>query len=423
MPPRPRYRKKRKRSRSSNVIDMTDVVTCAATAFMVYRIFVLLQKVLLSPPRLSLYTALQQQELTDYSKLPAIRASSGRNFLKYVPSPWESQWSTFVDDLVRTDTVCHQIALDAELIKSFFNSTCSGYFIENITQSNQQGWCVMDDTQLPLFFNVKSGKVGGARPSAIQAAPYPQLQPLRVKDDKVFSKLIYQRRDHDDKTIQIDYIEPLVNRLRYPLDCCEHAYPYGANFKKPPPNCKATKRLGVFRGHYIPMEIHDADFEKFHYFDVGGTTDWKRARSSLTYVTQVWQRHKILFDWIHIYEATIPLDKFLKNVPPAETAKLDYRLENTTLDIVQEIVSQTLPNDYVVWKLDLPDHAKEMKIWEELLDNRLDILNHVDEFLYTIPLTDTAKYKPWYRRFMKLRSLGVRAHSFTKEFDWEVLQS
>jgi hypothetical protein len=422
-----------RKKKDTKTLDLTEVVTCYAVGFMLYRIIFLLQLMIFAPPapsESSQYNANWVNEVKskaialDYSKLKGIRSSSGRTFLKYVSSPWETKWSKNMDDFMRADTVCNQVSFDSELIRTFFNSTCTSMVLQDEAPKNAQGWCILDDTILPIFFNVGSGKISGARPGPLKGIGFSEPQAVKIsgggQNDVVFSRFLY--RDDETGKIITEYVEPLISRLRHPLDCCEHAYQIGVNFKRAPQNCLATQRLGIARTQFLPPVHVDGVYKTAHFFDAG-SRHWKLAKSALTYVSKVWKRHGIDFAHYHVYEATSPSkDKFLSNVPDEYKDRIDYRAADTSkrTDFIQEIVSQTTPDDYVLFKLDLNDPAEELHILEELLANRLSVLDHVDELLYTIPIpanisANAMRYGPWYQRFLQLRQAGVRAHSFTMD--------
>jgi hypothetical protein len=382
---------------------------------------------------------------------PAISAASfsGRTFLSYTPSIWETKWMTSIDEWVQRGTVCNQLSFDTELLRTFWNTTCTSLALDQNLHRNHKGWCILDDTHQPLFFHIPSGKVSGSRPGPLDGVSFGPPQPVVVNVDitsnlsnslskspssslpnmnaLVFSKFTY-RLDTTGHIVH-DYIEPLIGRLRHPLDCCEYAYKLGVNLKRSPPNCLMTQRLGISRTQYIPQYRIDG-FEKAHFFD-SSSYHWKRAKSTLSYVAQVWKRYGIEFDFYHIYEGKVPNETFMEHVPVTERSKIDYRQRErkkkttkTTIyqtDFVQEIVTKTSPHDYVLFHLNLeedPNH--ELRILQEILDNRRNVLDYIDELLYTIPLPLNAtdrdiSYQPWYTRFLQLRQRGIRAHAFTKE--------
>jgi hypothetical protein len=291
---------------------------------------------------------------------------------------------------------------------------------DNELHRNHRGWCILDDNHQPLFFNTVSGKVSGARPGPLDTVAFGPPQPVVIDDadGHVFSKFVY-RDDHTGK-ISFDHIEPLISRLRHPLDCCENAYKIGANFKKPPPNCLVTKRLGVSRTQYLPPP-RTTGFENAHFFD-SSSFHWKLAKSALAYVSVVWKRHGIDFTHFHVYEGKVSKNKFLEKVPVDQQPKIDYRevQPGNRTDFVYEIVTQTSPDDYVLFKLDLEDPVEELRVFRELLANRLNVLDYLDEFLYVVPVPHNInpkemRYGPWYKRFIQLRKEGVRAHAFAMD--------
>jgi hypothetical protein len=376
---------------------------------------------------------------------------SGRTFISYTSSLWETKWMSSIDEWVQQGTVCHQISYDTELLRLFWNTTCTSLAMDHNLHKNHRGWCILDDTHQPLFFHIPSGKISGSRPGPLAVVTFGLPQPVVVRDNitlspqpwlslshnntdtLVFSKFTY--RLNTTGQIVHEYIEPLVGRLRHPMDCCEYAYKFGVNLKRSPPTCLMTKRLGISRTQYIP-QYHINGFQKAHFFD-SSCFHWKRARSTLSYVSQVWKRYGIEFDFYHIYEGKVSREKFMEQVPETEQSKIDYRprecLNTTTrtrttttttftTDFIHEIVTQTSPDDYVLFHLNLQeDSIQELHILQEIIDNRNNILDYLDEFLYTIPLpsynaTDKEmSYQPWYTRFRQLRQRGIRAHAFTRD--------
>ena len=325
-----------------------------------------------------------------------------------------------MDQFVKSDTVCHQISFDTDLIRKFFNSTCTSMAKDKELHRNHRGWCILDDNHQPLFFNTVSGKVSGARPGPLDTVEFGPPQPVVIDDpdSHFFSKFVY--RDDQTSKITFDHIEPLISRLRHPLDCCENAYKIGANFKKPPPNCLLTKRLGVSRTQYLPPP-RTIGFENAHFFD-SSSYHWKLAKSALAYAAVVWKRHGIDFTHFHVYEGKVSKSKFFEKVPVDQGPKVDYReaQPGNRTDFVYEIVTQSSPDDYVLFKLDLEDPVEELKVFREILTNRLNVLDYLDEFLYVVPvLPNTSqnemKYGPWYKRFIQLRKEGVRAHAFATD--------
>eukprot|EP00546_Thalassionema_frauenfeldii_P016752 CAMPEP_0178897350 /NCGR_PEP_ID=MMETSP0786-20121207/1695_1 /TAXON_ID=186022 /ORGANISM="Thalassionema frauenfeldii, Strain CCMP 1798" /LENGTH=83 /DNA_ID=CAMNT_0020567885 /DNA_START=346 /DNA_END=594 /DNA_ORIENTATION=- len=82
---------------------------------------------------------------------------------------------------------------------------------------------------------------------------------------------------------------------------------------------------------------------------------------------KAWERQGIQFDEYHIYETAVPQPDFWKGVPISKQIAIDYRQRSETgsvVNVIQEILSQTFPDDYVLLQLEFSDnHDAELEIW------------------------------------------------------------
>jgi len=421
--------KNTRRRRRESDIDLTRIATLLSIFFIIFRIGCLLrmihtraiiheQKQKYGSQWLAYWQKDTSRDYPGQQKQTTLSPSS--LFVQYIPSPWERKWRSGIEEFVKTDSICHQLYYDSDLITQLFETTCTNQLKLKKEDNRKEDWCQLDDTtQQPLFFERLSGKIWGSRPSILQKVPSEVAKPIEVvssaNNNAIFSKFLY--RDAQNKIIAIEYIEPLISRLRHPLDCCEMAYKKESILKKSPLiGCQVTQRLGTTRTHIIPPLRHQ-QYKQFHYFHVGNMLrNWNK--NSKEYIINVWKRQGIQFDKYHIYETNVPLSDFWKGVPISEQAPLDYRNTGTVINVIKEIVTQTSPDDYVLLKVELSDnHDAELQIWNDLLQNRNHVLDYLDEFFYTIPIVDDTKYGIWYAKFSQLRGLGIRAHSFPNDVE------
>ena len=227
----------------------------------------------------------------------------------------------------------------------------------------------------------------------------------------------------------VEYIEPLVSHLRFPLARCIQA---GNNDKD---------GLVNFKGWILPPPPHAAQqhsSKKAYYFDVGATS-WGYGNDedhgkSLKFMVHMWERHGIRFDSIYAYEQTATTESFLKQLPPDHSSRdqsLHFQqcsvagsLADATEDhpFVPDVIANTVShNDYVVLKVDLD---QETEIEDGIMSY---VLNHVsfkvDEVLWEHHVSGNyllgeewngrnMSLKDSYNYFLKLRRQGIRAHSW-----------
>jgi hypothetical protein len=174
------------------------------------------------------------------------------------------------------------------------------------------------------------------------------------------------------------------------------------------------------------------DVKKF-YFDAGASR-WSSGEGgpSLSFFTQVWQRHGIDFNHIECWEGTTKPEKFYSTVPSEFRDRTHYNQQyiasspNSGTDpfVPSVIKSMAKKEDYVLFKLDIDSGNVERGTVEHLLSNDED-LAYIDEFLWEHHVEGNYLMKPsWknstddmsvhdsYQYFLRLRQKGVRAHSW-----------
>jgi hypothetical protein len=212
-----------------------------------------------------------------------------------------------------------------------------------------------------------------------------------------------------------EYIEPLVSHLRHPLSFCDFAVDFSdRSFIVPPPS-SASSFVGV---------------KSFYYYDAGAS-EWNDGKGgpSLSYLTEIWKRQSgIDFTRIECWEGSTSPEIFDATVPKDYRSRVRYHQEwiasspNEPGPFLPYIIEkQTSPQDYVLLKLDIDNGPVEKGTVEYLLQHpRL-----VDEFVWEhhaggnyllknhwYGTADTLSIHDSYQYFVKLRQLGIRAHSW-----------
>jgi hypothetical protein len=187
----------------------------------------------------------------------------------------------------------------------------------------------------------------------------------------------------------------------------------------------------VDRSYVIPGSFRDTTGKgKTFLFDAGASS-WNDGAGgpSLSYFAEVWKRHGFHWDKIEAWEATTPSNAFYNTVPGEWKDKTEYHQEFISTNPSQSpfvptvIEQKTSKEDYVVFKLDIDSKAVETKVVEFLL--KWKNLGLVDEFLWEHHVDNYLMAPNWgdsqdmsksladsYTYFLRLRQLGVRAHSW-----------
>ena len=224
---------------------------------------------------------------------------------------------------------------------------------------------------------------------------------------------------------QVEYIEPLISHLRFPLAHCVDGEPEGDETYKFHPV--------MFRGWIIPPPQIDRASKKF-YFDAGAS-DWMHGKGgpSLDYFVKIWERSGHEFDEIHAFEMETSEKKFKKSVPKeykeithykqcaVSSKEEDHSEDNPFLPLL--IKELTEPNDFVLFKLDIDSPTVENGNIEFILN---DPDPRIDELVWEHHISGNYLMKEWgdpstldqmslresYDFFLRLRQKGIRAHSW-----------
>lgn len=311
----------------------------------------------------------------------------------YHSSKWEQLWLDNIKQW-QDHQICEVLSKQKEQIHAFMKDTCSA--------STDTDWCLIDDSVHQVWYNTKNGQVVTKKPSSVTTIS--TLQKMNPKDDTIWSYF-----ELPDGTRE--YIEPLVSHLRHPLTRCL----FGETFL-------------VDRSYVLPGNPKD---KKTFLFDAGAS-HWSQGAGgpSLSYFTTVWKRYG--FDWSHIegWEGGTTIAKFQATVPPEWRSRTHFHQEwistsPTKQPFVPDVIrSLTSKEDYVVFKLDIDSKSVETAIVEYLLEHHED-LKYIDEFVWEHHVDNYIMAPNWkktqdmtksiadsYQYFLKLRKLGVRAHSW-----------
>jgi hypothetical protein len=198
--------------------------------------------------------------------------------------------------------------------------------------------------------------------------------------EHVVSKLIFR----DDQTGEeyIEYIEPLVSHLRFPLCKCATYQPAGhAGYHWYPI---------MFKGYVIPPPP-GLELRRKFYFDAGAS-DWSHGHtgSSLKYFHDMWLRYGHVFDGIFAYEIGTTAEDFYKTVPLHLKGRVHYQQCAVVSSPEEEVPGEKpfLPSvikkeataaDYVLFKLDIDMPNIEHGTIDFILN---DPNNFIDEIVW-----------------------------------------
>mmetsp|Transcript_26308 Transcript_26308/g.43929 ORF Transcript_26308/g.43929 Transcript_26308/m.43929 type:complete len:494 (+) Transcript_26308:104-1585(+) len=369
-----------------------------------------------------------------------------RRFVRYEPSVWETQWVDEIDDIMEAKSICRNLMstpTQLEKLHDFMEVICTASIQVNDVKEGgdqtQTTWCYYHDQTHYMWYNVDNRAefelYVDQTPAALKGVEPPEPAALILSDDHwapIVSKLVYFDEFADEE--YVEYIEPLVGTLRFPLAECLPDQPLLADVASyiiPPPYLYRTDGRRIL-------------------YDVG-SKDWSR----LQYVVEQWALHDIDFTDImsfsgssgsssgasQIKEAT---DDFPATVPAKHQEHI-YREylplvdfpspDKATIFLPALIQEMTQVNDYVLLKLDRVNAKLKETIVAYLLndnDNAARGRNtiHVDELIWEVDNSDNFLFRnqfdatlqfdqlssqplaDTYRQLQALRFKGIRAHAW-----------
>eukprot|EP00543_Licmophora_paradoxa_P008490 CAMPEP_0202445220 /NCGR_PEP_ID=MMETSP1360-20130828/4082_1 /ASSEMBLY_ACC=CAM_ASM_000848 /TAXON_ID=515479 /ORGANISM="Licmophora paradoxa, Strain CCMP2313" /LENGTH=397 /DNA_ID=CAMNT_0049061405 /DNA_START=15 /DNA_END=1208 /DNA_ORIENTATION=+ len=375
--------------------------------------------------------SLRGRRLTHFldPKSVAIKSADGnpRKFLSYESSEWEKMWLENVDEWASNEAICDVLNSDSQkrYVHDFLNATCTNRF-----QPPHESWCVMDDEfpDRPLYYNTANRdtfEFSWVNPFPATALVNVNPEPFHPTSDleHVFSKYTYL--DETTGETYVEYIEPLVSHLRFPLCKC-------ATFQPMELEARYHWYQITFKGWVIPPP---GVRNKRKFFFDAGASDWNQGAGgpSLKYFFNMWKRHGIDIDQIYAYEMTTTVNDFYKTVPDQYKDFIHYQQcsvssspEEDSADhpfLPHMIKREARPEDYVLFKLDIDSPHIE--------DNTIDYIindpdNFIDEVAWEHHIGGNYLMKEWgnleqlakftlrqsYELFLKMRLKGIRAHSW-----------
>jgi hypothetical protein len=318
----------------------------------------------------------------------------------------------------------------AEWMHDFLRLTCTSRM-----PAPYQDWCVLDDNYRAMWYNTANRQKFDIQwdrpleiPSNIPIPPPTPIVPTR-EDEHIVSKFVFL--DEFTGKTHVEYIEPLVSHLRFPLCKCIDIIPADPRFQYHPT---------TFRGWIIPPPpgvLADDSIQKY-YFDAGASS-WNDGSGgpSLSYFHDMWLRHGIDFDEIYAFEMGTTPTKFDAAIPDFMKDHVFYqqcKVSSQASDDSPEtpflplsIARKAHPNDYVLFKLDIdspkvedgnihyiiddPNNNIDEVFWEHHVRGNYLLtewrgLDNNEEYLADVTLRES------YEFFLKMRLKGIRAHSW-----------
>jgi hypothetical protein len=299
-------------------------------------------------------------------------------------------------------------------------------------------WCIMDDEYRPLLYDTTNRTRGGYALFFQSESQFKNMnlttlidgdgpQPVRPgpQTENIMSKFVFF--DEETGEEYVEYIEPLVSHLRFPLA-----------------KCLPTKiwpiPYALFRGWVIPPPEPPRG-RQVVYFDAGASS-WSKGGGgpSLKFFANIWKRHGIDFQDIYAYEMTTTSDEFYQDVPPEYKNRTHYRQcavssspeEATEKNPfipheIQHYIKNNAASEhelYILFKLDIDSPLVEQGSVDYLLDQAPGL---IDEFAWEHHVVGNYLMRPaWsgpagiaplslkqsYDIFLRMRNLGIRAHSW-----------
>ena len=368
-------------------------------------------------------------------------APSPRRFVRYIPSPWEANWTTHIDEWTDSRQICDRLLEQKQELHTFLVRSCTAFVLGT-------SWCAQNDGYVTMYYNTKTQKFAVSLPDELQNNDSIKVSHLNSKnssdnhnhrpfvptadEEHVFSKFVYRNELTGEEFVE--YIEPLVSHLRHPLSMCLPGAQHGHSAANP-----FRLSLGPFRGFVVPPPPPSQDDDRKYYYLDGGASNWGEGLGgpSLSVLTTIWKRNGIDFDKIYAFEPNTPPAKFYKTVPNAFLNRTNYTqiyiatTRNESLPplnrpFLPDLIRTIIPSeeDYVLFKLDIDTPTEEL-IVDHLLQTPEDC-SLIDEFIWEHHLSANylmrgmwggaaspdLKMSDSYNYFRALRERGVRAHSW-----------
>lgn len=332
--------------------------------------------------------------------------SSPRPNKVYRSSEWEKLWLENIE-IWQDGKICEALATQKAQVQKFMTSMCSAL--------TETVWCLVDDSVKPFWYNRESGEMRHSKPWYVRRVD--RITPVTPTDSTIFSSFSWTS---STGVLHTSYIEPLVGHLRHPLSGCT---PDHVN-------------LVLDRSYIVPPSLTSIDTGHKLYFDAGASS-WSEGLGgpSLSYFTNVWERHGIQFDRIEGWEGGTEVMEFYCSVPDKYLPHTYFHQEwiSSSLStsgaknpfVPSVIRQQANKEDYVLFKLDIDSGNVEKGTIDHFLSDDNDDIDYIDELFWEQHVRNYIMAPSWrdsidktlsiadsYRYFLRLRQKGVRAHSW-----------
>ena len=364
--------------------------------------------------------AIMQPRTTNTAKL---------RFVKYVSSPWEQQWIDNIHIYEKDETICEQLlGPDAAILHDFMKYSCT-------TTIHGSDWCGINDEVEPIYYNTArldkfDIRLGGKWLDNLDMSNPTPVIPSK-KMNNIYSYLLF-RNDETGELVE-DYIEPLVSHLRHPLAGCVGQKPTISLWTN------VYDVLMGQRGYILPTQHLSSHKTAYKYFDAGASS-WDKGAGgpSIKFFVKFFQRYGIVFDKIFAFEGNVRPSVFYKSIPDNWKDRIEYQQiyvssskeeDSKESPFLPAVISRsTTTEDYVMFKLDIDSPRVEEGSIDFILANAK--ITHIDELFWEHHVkgnyilarshwkkslrstTRDMTLQQSYDYFLKMRQLGIRAHSW-----------
>lgn len=351
-----------------------------------------------------------------------LEGGNPRKFISYQSSPWEKLWLDHVGIWHDSKQICSVLMNNqSDYMHDFLNLTCTSHYYPP-----HEDWCIIDDEFQPLWYNTanRSGfHVSWTRPVPI-SAKVDKPQPIRPteRDAHIVSRFVFQDETTGEEFVE--WIEPLVSHLRFPLTHCMDPIPYDETI---------ALKFVFFRGYIIPPPF--IRNKKALYFDAGASS-WSKGNGgpSLRYFFDMWRRHGTTFDEMYAFDIKTNITEFYDDAPIYYMNRIHYKEQSVSSTPEQDslkhpflpmfIQQHAQEHDYVLFKLDIDSPMVESGNIHYILNQSFSI---IDELFWEHHIRYNDLMRPeWgppallpaitlresYDLFLRLRQKGIRAHSW-----------
>jgi hypothetical protein len=230
-------------------------------------------------------------------------------------------------------------------------------------------------------------------------------------------------------------IEPLMGFLRHPLSHCFHMKEYlNKNYMLTDHARHVVPRLSLTQTEAVRVSLiaETPDVYKRFMFDLGASYYRSGAvGASQSWFVETYLKFGIDFDRIIAWEANAVNTSLVFGGYPAEiVSKLTYfnvpctAAPDDSMNPVRMLKQLARPEDYVVFKIDIDHSVVEMELIQQIIEDPA-VYSLIDELYFEHHVSRSPmEHRGWgtrpklmdlagsYELFLRLRRLGIRAHSW-----------